>query len=265
MVIATTPKELVLSLLPDPLLQIIKKVHYAKVLRSISDRDEPDFKVLRYLVTPTQSVADVGANIGIYTKFLSDLVSESGHVYSVEPVPSTFALLLSNVKKLGLRNVELKNCAISSSDGSVTMQVPKYKFGGENFYEARVVGEAQVNSLKRVEVPCFTIDSLFYELPVSFIKCDVEGHELNVIKGAMRTIQKFRPAWLIELSGSPDEAQSTSHETIRILTEGGYQPYWFDGIHLRLRNAGDQSVNYFFLTPKHVSILRERGCPFLPQ
>jgi FkbM family methyltransferase len=244
-------------------LQIIKRVHYANVLRSVSDRDEPDFKVLRYLVTAAQSVADIGANVGIYTKFLSDLVSESGCVCSVEPIPSTFTLLQSNVKKFNMRNVALRNCAISSFDGTVVMQVPKYKSGGENFYEARIVSAARDNSLKQVEVPCLTIDSLLSDVPVSFIKCDVEGHELSAVKGAAQTINKLRPAWLIELSGNPDEPHSPSRETIRMLTEGGYQPCWFDGTQLRLRNIGDRSVNYFFLTSDHVAFLRSRYCPYL--
>ena len=64
------------------------------------------------------------------------------------------------------------------------MQVPKYEWGGENFYAARIVQGQTDNSLRCVVIPSTTIDLLFTELPSSihFIKCDVEGHELSCIK-----------------------------------------------------------------------------------
>jgi FkbM family methyltransferase len=259
--VGSISKELILRLLPQDALHIAKKIHYARVLSSVSERDELDFKVVRFLVSEGQSVADIGANFGMYTKYLSDLVGASGHVYSVEPLPSTFDLLRSNVKKLKLSNVELTNCAISSSDGSVSMEVPKYKSGGENFYEARVVTRTDDRSLRRVDVSCSTVDSLFSGLPISFIKCDVEGHELNCVKGAARTIHNLKPAWLIEISGNPDDDKSSAYQTFRILRESGYEAFWFDGTNLRARCSLDKSVNYFFLTTEHLGVLQQRGFP----
>ena len=122
----TVAKKLALRLVPETVLHLVKKIHYARVIRSISPNDEPDLKVIQRLVAPGHHVADLGANIGIYTKYLSELVGASGRVHSVEPIPLTFDILRSNVRKLGLRNVELKNCAISDTDGYVTMEVPRF-------------------------------------------------------------------------------------------------------------------------------------------
>lgn len=257
MSLKTTLKRLALSILPERILQVIKKIRYARTLRSLSERDEMDFRVIRHLVNPGDYVVDIGANIGVYTKYLSELVGIDGCVYSIEPIPLTFDILLSNVKKLGLKNIEAINCAISDSNGSVIMEVPLYESGGENFYQAKIVCENTDNSLRRVRVKSKTIDSLFSELPqdISFIKCDVEGHEFRCTKGAIDIIKNSRPAWLIEISGDPDDLKSTAYETFKLLNKEDYEAFWFDGSSLNRRRMGDKSVNYFFLAPEHLHAL----------
>jgi FkbM family methyltransferase len=250
-------KGLALSLLPEKILQAIKKVHYARALRSLSESDEADFRVIRHLVHHGDHVVDIGANIGVYTKFLSGLVGMKGHVYSIEPISLTFDILLYNIRKLGLKNVKALNCAISDSDGSMTMEVPLYESGGENFYQAKIVSKSVNNPLRRTKVKSKTIDSLFSELPgsISFIKCDVEGHEFRCIKGALDVIKNSKPAWLIETTGDPEDSKSTAFETFRLLDKQGYEAFWFDGTTLNKRRIGDKSVNYFFLAPRHLHAL----------
>jgi len=258
--IGEASKSLALRMLPNKLLHLIKKRHYERVLRSASEADEPDLIVLRHLLELGQSVADLGANIGVYAKYLSECVGPSGRVISVEPIPPTFDILCSNVRKLGLNNVELKNCAISDKEGQVRMQVPKYDSGGENFYEARIDDGNDGASSRSFVVPATTIDALLSEVStVQFIKCDVEGHELNCIRGATRTIKRSKPAWLIEISGDMDNERSTSYETFRILSDNGYKAYWFDGARLRGWHPGAKSVNYFFLTAPQLESLRRKG------
>jgi FkbM family methyltransferase len=254
-------KGLALRVLPDRMLQIVKKVHYARMLESLSEDDERDFRIINHLVSPGDWVVDIGANIGVYTKYLSELVGAEGRVYSVEPVPLTLDILVSNVRKLGFKNVETINCAISDFNGSVTMEVPLYQSGGENFYEARIVSENADNSLRRIRVQSRTIDSLFSDLDhhISFIKCDAEDHELKCVKGASGIIKKSKPAWLIEISGDPDDPGSAAYQTFRLLNQEGYEAFWFDGESLRKRSTGDGSVNYFFLSAKHLQALRERS------
>lgn len=256
------PKELALRLLPESVLARLKKIHYAQVLRSVTESDEPDLKVLKYLVGPGQSVVDIGANIGVYAKYLSERVGPGGRVICVEPIPLTFDILCSNVRKLSLSNVELKNCAISDTEGQVRMQVPKYDSGGENFYGARIEEKDAGHSVRSFAVPATTIDTLLSGAPpVQFIKCDVEGHELNCIRGATKTIERSRPAWLIEISGDMNEERSSSRQTFRILSNSGYTAYWFDGTNLKPQRPGTKSVNYFFLTAPHLENLRRQGLP----
>ena len=82
-----------LRYLPEPLLQSIKARHYARMLRSFTIDQEPDLKLVQHLVKPGDTVLDVGANFGVYTRVLSQLVGPAGRVISVEPVPQTFSIL----------------------------------------------------------------------------------------------------------------------------------------------------------------------------
>ena len=209
-------------------------------------------------MSPGDWVVDLGANIGVYTKFLSELVDSDGRVYSIEPIPLTLDILLSNVRKFGLKNVEAMNCAISDSNGSVTMEVPLHESEGENSYEARVVSENADKSLRRIGVPSRKIDSLSSESAhgISFVKCDMEGPKFKCVKGAKGIIRNLKPAWLIEISGDPDDSKSTVHDTFRLLNKEGYEAFWFDRRSPKKRRTGDQSVNHFFLGPKHLHALR---------
>src|SRR5580704_17095231 len=180
-----TIKRLALRFLPDRMLQNLKKIHYAKALRAASENGEPDLKIVRHLAGPGSHVVDIGANFGLYTKFLAELVQPSGRVYSIEPVPLTYEILTANVKRLKLRNVEPFNLAISDDDGEVRMEVPPYASGGENFYEAHISRTPSISGLRAIDVRARALDSLFGHLrSIDFVKCDVEGHELACLRGA---------------------------------------------------------------------------------
>jgi len=250
----------ILHRLPESLAQHLRRTHYARLIRAHAEESIAEFKIIKELVRPGDFVLDVGANIGMFTKHLSLLVGDRGRVLSIEPMPWTFDVLRSNVGKLQLNNVDLTECAISDANGSVTMQVPRSGSMGENFYRASIVRNAADQSLRQANMESRTLDSLLSErmAEVSFIKCDVEGHELSCIKGAAGVIEAVHPAWFIEVSGDPDESGSTARATIELLMSAGYGVYWLDGDTLVERCTGDQSTDYFFLTRNHVRQLHER-------
>lgn len=248
------------------MLQFIKKIHYARILRSFSIDKEPDIKILKYLVKPGDHVIDIGAHFGIYTKVLSQLVGSTGRVYSIEPVPTTYKILCSNIRKLSLENVEPINCAISDANTTVIIEIPCYSTGGENYYQAHIIKNNNIKTnLRRVKVPSFTIDFKFNSIAnkISFIKCDVEGYELECLKGAMTFLDQSKPAWLIEITGDPDNPQSSAHQVFKILFEKGYSSWWFDNTFLRKWHLGDKSTNFFFLRDDHISNIKKDGSNLL--
>lgn len=248
------------KILPSGLYLYAKKVYYARELRSLSETDELDFAVLKHLVKPSDIVADIGANIGDYTKILSDLVGREGKVYCFEPVPNTYAILASSISRLKLTNVKSFNLAISSKEGRLKMEIPTFPDGRQTHYLAHIVTDENDTSAPLIEAEARRLDSVLEPVvgSLKFIKCDVEGHELSAVQSAAQVIAKSKPSWLIEFSTDPDESASDAAKVTQIFRDSGYQIFWYDGESLRLRKAGDKSVNYFFLTEKHIGELRDK-------
>jgi len=248
------------KILPYSTIQLIKKRHYLKLLCSSLSENEPELKIVRYLVKPGDSVMDIGANIGVYSKILSELVGPDGHVYSIEPFPATFEILCYSIRKLHLDNVEPIKVAVSDFKGIVTMAIPYDSSGAETHYRASIVtNPADTSKIEATNVQAITIDSRFLieSGTISFIKCDVEGHEPACIKGATKFLVQSQAAWLIEISGEPDDKNSAAHNVFKTFHDQCYSAWWYDGGKLRKRRPGDKSVNYFFLKDSHMDILEK--------
>jgi hypothetical protein len=85
----------------------------------------------------------------------------------------------------------------------------------------------------------------------------VEGHELACIKGATKFLARSQAAWLIEISGEPDDSGSAAHNVFKILHDQGYSAWRLDSTKLRKRRPGDKSTNYFFLKENHIDTLNK--------
>jgi FkbM family methyltransferase len=257
--VGSSLKTAALRFMPDAVLQLLKRVRYVNTVRSFWS---PEADIMVALVDKGDYVLDIGAYAGWYTRVLSNAVGADGLVHSFEPIPSTFSLLSFCTRRLRLKNVALFNCAASRVNGTALMTVPHYPTGGENYHQATLVtGREKVASLRQFPVELRTVDSVLPAppRPITFIKCDVEGHEAEALEGASRILERDRPALCIEVAGDPDVPDSPSHQVVASLAHWGYEPYWLSGGHLIRRRAGDRSVNYFFLTEKHRSRLIARG------
>ena len=251
----------ILPAIPTWLSRGLTRAYYARAAKRIPEDRLYGAAVVKALVKAGDSVIDLGANIGVYTRFLSRLVGADGRVFSIEPVPSTFDLLCFNVRRLGLRNVVPLNYAASDAEGIVSMSIPLLPSGAENFYVARIVeSESPVGGI-RVPVEAKTLDAILSDqsADIAFIKCDVEGHELKCAQGAQMIIEKSKPAWCIELSGNPDQPGSSAGATVQHLVAAGYTVCRYDGQRLHERRPGDKSTDYFFLTAQHLCSLADKG------
>ena len=125
-------------------------------------------------------MADVGANIGLYTRFLAKLVGGSGHVYAFEPSPVNYARMTRQVAKLS--NVTTVQSAVGEHAGTTSLFLsPDFNIDHRTFdtHEGR----------ESIELPVITLDDYFRDRRVDFIKVDVQGAEHAVLRGAARLIQ----------------------------------------------------------------------------
>jgi hypothetical protein len=89
----------VVRVLPESVLHRLKKRYYAYLMKHVpEDWVERDALIAKQLVSPGDSVLDIGANIGQYSRLLSSWVGPNGQVYAFEPIPQIFDFLSNNVR-----------------------------------------------------------------------------------------------------------------------------------------------------------------------
>ena len=251
-------KRQALNYLPEWALTPLRKRHYLRVLREMSEDYAPDYILIKRLVQRGDVVVDLGAHVGACTKFLSDQVGKTGTVYSVEPFPLNFEILQLNVQKLGLSNVRLINCAVSQERGKLMMEVPTFLEFGESFYDARLIPPGATSSLRQAAVDVETVDTLLVDRPraLSFIKCDVEGQELQTLRGAKSVIATDLPILMLEVSLM---SQDTHDDVRELLASYGYREFCFEDRKLRPWQTDDRPVDVFFLQPGQLGKAAEVG------
>ena len=149
--------------------------------KTYSDRAERE--LLGNILFQGAVVADVGANIGIYTQFLSGCVGPTGLVHSFEPSSDNFRRLSAAAR--GLRNVRLTQAVVGERSGECKLYLSDklnvdhraYKAGGE-FRHA-------------VPTEMVALDDYFkLAQRVDLIKMDIQGYELHALRGAQRVLQE---------------------------------------------------------------------------
>lgn len=173
------------------------------------------------LVSPGDTVIDIGANLGYYTRTLARLTGPAGRVYAVEPVEPIRRVLRRNVGSYS--NVEILPYALGACSREVSMANDTAReqgyFGtGQNFVNER--GEAasdefpaQMRRGSELFAPLTRLD---------FIKCDIEGYELVVMREMRPLLERFRPRVLIETGGA------NRPRIIELFTELGYEGFTLD-------------------------------------
>jgi FkbM family methyltransferase len=156
-------------------------------------------------------VIDVGTYYGRYTLMASDYVGESGLVIGVEADSKNYSITQKNIKINRKTNVLLFRSAASEDEG--TIKLFKTKYSGTH--------SIVWNSLTEFEtVPCTTIDNIIDKLvvkKVDWLKIDVEGAELLVLKGSRKTLVTNNKLKLVI------EIHTDSNEVIRFLEGLGYR------------------------------------------
>jgi len=146
-------------------------------------------------IKPGWNVIDAGANFGWYSVHFSKWVGENGNVFSFEPIPQTYKELQENIDLNKCTNIQGLNRALGNREGNIEFFLPKTFRGRGLASEYNYYGE-------RVNIEMTTIDSFVFVNKINhleFIKADIEGGELNLIRGGIETIRRFHPDFLLEI------------------------------------------------------------------
>ena len=183
----------------------------------------------RYLmseVRPGDAFIDIGANIGYYTLLASRLVGGEGRVFAFEAHEPAFQRLEQNLRLNSAANVVVLPIAASDAPGQIGLEAP----APGNLGGTRVVDAVLPDS---TTVRMDTVDDALAGEDLSrlrFVKIDVEGFEVRVLKGCLRTLEEYHPTCLVEVRRAQLATYDTNPEELhRILNGLGYRAYAVTG------------------------------------
>lgn len=173
---------------------IRRRIYEKQIRKGTFKTTEPEWGRLGEWVKEGDWALDIGANIGHYTKKLSELAGATGRVVAFEPVATTFHLLSSNARHFSQANVTLIQAAVSDRTGVQGMKIPSFGTGLKNYYEAELTGGGEGD----VAVLTLSIDALQLPGRVALAKIDAEGHERAVLAGMKEMISSQKPVLIVE-------------------------------------------------------------------
>ena len=218
-----------------PLLPQTARLPFNYWLHVVAGSVEPELRHIRSICKQRNVAIDVGANVGLYSYRLAQLFPK---VYAFEINEGVAADLVS----YHARNITVIHSGLSSVQRDLTLYIPianGVQLNGWASLQPDNCPDTQMHITKSVRVQ--PLDSYFLS-NVSFIKIDVEGHEVEVLHGAVKTISANRPVVLVEVKERNWERVSSFFET------AGYEE-------ISLRSLADVDAaaeNHIFVPRTHL-------------
>lgn len=178
---------------------------------------EPDTVRTIEKLLPEDGVAiDIGANIGYLTLVMAARVGPRGRIVAFEPTTWTYGRLRANVELNPMPQIETVQIALSDEERLYSEEDIPYGY--------RLDGRVMTH---REAIRTTTLDDYLAEHPLSrldFIKCDTDGMEEQVFKGAIDTLKRFGPAIHFELyQGTASDGGPSAERLLHTLEQMGYR------------------------------------------
>ena len=184
-------------------------------------------------ITQGMTVLDVGADIGYYTLLFAKRVGKDGRVVAFEPIPAAREKLEHNVRLNGYTNVTICDFALFSSNGQGILEGP---------FQLSRINPAKTTSEKQdIQIQTRVFDECVSKLQVQridLVKIDVEGAELDVLRGMEQSLENYHPILLIEVH--PKHLSHFNYgpeDLLRLLEALNYRVHPVDKTSLDFRNG----------------------------
>lgn len=213
---------------------------------NFSHYEKTEMEMLLKLVKKGFTIFDIGANIGWYTLNISRLTGVK--VIAFEPVPQTFAYLRKNLKLNDIDNAEIYNIGFSDKEGKIA-----FYFYPQGSVNASAANLTLSKDAKKIFCRVEKIDEFVKrkKMKIDLMKCDVEGAELFVFRGAVKTISRDKPIIFTEMLrkwAAPFHYHP--NEIIKLLASCGYRCFTIVGRKLKEFYKMDEKTietNFIFL------------------
>lgn len=153
------------------------KVTYASFKNK---QDAFEIELLKKHIKPGDTVLDIGANIGFYATILADLVGDKGTIHCFEPDPTNFGHLKDAVERY--KNIHINNKAVGPKTEKLKIYTSKELNVDHRTYKPEHYD-------KEIEIDAVSIDDYMKGGKVDFIKMDIQGFEMEALKGMKDTLK----------------------------------------------------------------------------
>lgn len=180
-------------------------------------------ETLMGLVAEGATILDIGTNYGTTILQFAQRTGKNGNCYGFEPDPVNYEICTKNIALNSFLNVQVENVGLGNEKGRFTLVVDTASNrGGNRILET---SEGKENHIVDVIVLDEWVKNKAIE-KIDLVKIDVEGFEMNVLKGGYETIKKYHPVLFIELDDDNLKQQNSSaQELISLLEELDYSVF----------------------------------------
>ena len=222
-------------------------------IKKFSQSYEPEMATIPRLLKNPGTIIDIGANYGTYSFFLSKLYPNS-KIIAFEPATSSFGILRRIIRCFSLRNVIPVKKGLGEKIENKEIIFPR------NYtIIAHVAGK---NSKKNKEdksedIEITTLDSFVKRNKIKGIdlmKCDVEGFELSVFRGAKKSLKKFKPLVFVEIEQRHTEKYGIdARNVLKFLEKIGYRSYFVKGDEIKKTNKIVPQIPLYIFSTKELN------------
>jgi FkbM family methyltransferase len=183
-------------------------------------KDSSHIKLYK-LVKKNDLVLDIGTNFGTTLLQFAKIIGKNGFVYGFEPDPQNFSICQNNIKLNNFSNIKVENLGVGSKEDKLMLIVDSENNRGMN----RISIENKGKESYIVKIICLDDWIRSNNInQINLIKIDVEGFELEVLKGAEKTLKSIKPILFIELDDNNLKLQNSSaKELIEYLVQFEYE------------------------------------------
>jgi FkbM family methyltransferase len=225
---------------------------------NFGDYEKKELNITKSLFKDGQTFLDIGSNIGWYSLNIANYFNNS-KIYAFEPMLMPFEIMNENVKLNNFKNIKTFNYGLSDYE-----QLETFYYYPEGTVNASLKNLQNKAKIEKKKIMVYKLDSVVRknDLKVDFIKCDVEGAEINVLRGGLETIKKDKPILFLEILRKwTKKFDYDSNDIIEILQSLGYSCFVIRNNSLKKINKITKNTidtNFFFLNEiKHKSLIKK--------
>lgn len=183
-------------------------------------KDDAHEKLMN-LCKPNHTVLDIGTNIGSTLLQFANKIGRNGKVYGFEPDPTNYKACINNISLNDFHNLEVANIGLGDEKGSFNLVVDTETNRGGNRISFDNENQKTSTTIQVERLDDWVINK--YINHVDLIKIDVEGFEMNVLKGAEETLKKYKPILFVELDNDNlKQVGSSAKELVSFLENLNY-------------------------------------------